>query len=343
MSSSPGGEIEVFNGHLKYIYIALHIAGAQIGLPILILTFALSKSILRHPTVVNLWITWVIYSVSYCILLYSGQSGTSYPPTALCLAQSALIHGGPPMSGIAGLMVVYQIWHAFKEPVQFHGASPHRRWSLNVKICLGIPYVVLVAFTIASAVLGAKYPEKVYISSSGLYCTIHNLGAFSRYGVPVFCAAAMGLVIILEGVILVRYYRMWSQISRGFPLATRRTSLSLILRVVLFSLYSVVVFCVAISFMSDYSRTVAWPYMVEASVPLCAVVIFGSQRDLFGVWCFWRPKRPPMAISNASDSTLSEGTNNKNSSLGVLSSPTASVFGTLYLQMIRGGANSELS
>ncbi|KAF8922041.1 hypothetical protein CPB85DRAFT_17877 [Mucidula mucida] len=151
-------------------------------------------------------------------------------------------------------MVVYQIWNTFKEPVQFHGAPSNRRWSLNVKICLGIPYLVLVTFTIASAVLGAKYPEKI-----------------------------------------------------------------------LFSLYSVVVFSVAISFMSNYSRTVAWPYMVEASVPLCAVVIFGSQRDFFDVWCFWRHERPPAKVS---DSTFSVGTNNKNNSLGTPSSPTALVFRT---------------
>lgn len=54
--------------HLTPLYLALQIIGGQIGLPIIITTILFSKRISRHPTLINFCITWVIYSISYCIL-----------------------------------------------------------------------------------------------------------------------------------------------------------------------------------------------------------------------------------------------------------------------------------
>jgi hypothetical protein len=55
-------------GHLRTAYLVLHIIGGQVGLPIMVLTFLLCKNVSRHPTLVNFCITWIVYSVSYCLL-----------------------------------------------------------------------------------------------------------------------------------------------------------------------------------------------------------------------------------------------------------------------------------
>lgn len=49
-------------------YFALHIVGGHIGLPILVLTFIISKRAKRSITVINFCITWILFSVSYCLL-----------------------------------------------------------------------------------------------------------------------------------------------------------------------------------------------------------------------------------------------------------------------------------
>ncbi|KAK0465602.1 uncharacterized protein EV420DRAFT_968831 [Desarmillaria tabescens] len=290
----------VSDASLRQVFIALHIAGGQIGLPILILTWAVFKSVVRHPTLVNLWITFVIYSVSYCILLYSGQVESIIALSSnVCLVQAAMIHGAPSMSAIAGLVVVFQIWQTFQEPSSSNTTNrPH-----SVKIFLVLPYLVFLVFALMAGILGKLYPEHIY-TPNGLYCSLSNVG-LSRYVVPTFCVTVLAVLVVLEVTLVVRYYKMWTLISRTFPLASRRTSPSLLLRVLLFNVYSVVIFSVAVLFLSDFSNH--WPYMMEASIPLTAVVVFGSQADLFRAWCFWRPQPP---VNTSSQNLLSYGSSN---------------------------------
>ncbi|KAK0233653.1 hypothetical protein IW262DRAFT_1477172 [Armillaria fumosa] len=261
----------VSDASLRHAFIALHIVGGQVGLPIILLTWAFSKSVVRHPTLVNLWIAFIVYSISYCILLYSGQGDTApASPSNICLVQSAMIYGAPPMSAVAGLLVVCQIWQTFQEP---SFSTTPTRWPNSVKIFLVLPYLVFLIFAFTAGILGMLHPERIY-NLNGLYCSLHSAN-FSRYVVPTFCVTVISMMVILEVTLVVRYYRMWAHTSRVFPLASRRTSPSLLLRVLLFDVYSVVVFSVAVFFLSDFQTH--WPYMIQASVPLTAVAVFGSQ------------------------------------------------------------------
>ncbi|KAK0505653.1 hypothetical protein EDD18DRAFT_1342019 [Armillaria luteobubalina] len=286
----------VGDASLRHAFIALHIVGGQVGLPIILLTWAFSKRVVRHPTLVNLWIAFIVYSVSYCIILYSGQGDaatTSY--SNICLVQSAMIYGAPPMSAVAGLLV---IWQTFQEP---SFSTTPTKWPNSVKIFLVLPYLVFLIFAFTAGILGMLHPERIY-NLNGLYCSLHSAN-FSHYVVPIFCVTVMSMMVILEVILVVRYYRMWAHTSRVFPLASRRTSPSLLLRVLLFDVYSVVVFSVAVFFLSDFQTH--WPYMIQASVPLTAVAVFGSQADLFRAWCFWRPANTSSQnLLNSGSSTL---------------------------------------
>lgn len=53
---------------LTSVFFGLHIVGGHVGLPILVLTFLFSKKVSRHPTIVNFCVTWILYSVSFCLL-----------------------------------------------------------------------------------------------------------------------------------------------------------------------------------------------------------------------------------------------------------------------------------
>ncbi|KAK0481695.1 hypothetical protein IW261DRAFT_1093890 [Armillaria novae-zelandiae] len=255
----------VSDASLRNAFIALHIVGGQVGLPIILLTWALSKSVVRHPTLVNLWITFIVYSISYCILLYSGQDGIA--ASNICLVQSAMIYGAPPMSAVAGLLVVFQIWQTFREP---SFSTTPTKWPISVKIFLVLPYLVFLIFAFTAGILGMLHPEHIY-NLNGLYCSLHSAN-FSRLVVPIFCVAVMSMMVILEVILVVRYYRMWAHTSRVFPLASRRTSPSLMLRVLLFNAYSFVVFSVAVFFLSNFQTH--WPYMVQASGKRATCIAF---------------------------------------------------------------------
>jgi len=94
---------------LTPVYFALHLAGGHVGLPILVLTFLLSKEVQRHPVIINFCITWMIYSISFCLLIYGGHNQTENPPSVLCIMQSAFLYGAPTMAVTALLLVVIQV------------------------------------------------------------------------------------------------------------------------------------------------------------------------------------------------------------------------------------------
>lgn len=50
-----GGDLQPY----EPVWLVLHIAGGQVGLPALVLTFVLSRRLQIHPTLVNFCITWV--------------------------------------------------------------------------------------------------------------------------------------------------------------------------------------------------------------------------------------------------------------------------------------------
>ncbi|KAI4528319.1 hypothetical protein K525DRAFT_276279 [Schizophyllum commune Loenen D] len=243
---------------LTALYTFLHVAGGLVGLPIIIATVVLSRHASRHPTMINLFISLFIYSLSYLLLIFGRQQEEQFDPagkpSALCQAQQALVHGAPTMASTAGLVVVIQ--------------------------SLVLPYVVFVAYTVASAVLGAKYPETVN-ASNGLYCTILK-DPFRHYAVPGYTAVALLFVIIFEVLAGIKLYKSWTSISRMFPMARRQTTIYMFTRVVVFNVYSIITLSASAIFLADALS--AWPYFVQAGLPLAAVVVFGTQKDLLQAW-----------------------------------------------------------
>ncbi|KAL0951538.1 hypothetical protein HGRIS_008222 [Hohenbuehelia grisea] len=290
--------------HLSPAYFAFHIAGGHIGLPILVLTFLFAKSITRHPTLINFCVTWIIYSISYSIRLYQGLHQDDDPTSIGCHVQAVMIHGTTPMCVTAGFIVVIQVWYALQHPQQrnFGSRWPRSTWLFASLI---IPYVVFVTFATWAAILVYRFPEGLVVSDTGFYCTVH-VDPFRRFAVPVYCTVILSLIVCFEVAILALYFRSWRQVSRVFPLAERQTSTSMCFRVGVFNIYSIIClrcasslfpiralaetwYSAGISYLFD--KSTSWPYMVQAALPLTAVIVFGTQKDLFIAWCICKTRR----------------------------------------------------
>ncbi|KAI0803333.1 hypothetical protein BC629DRAFT_120101 [Irpex lacteus] len=152
------GTNEYDSSALRSVYLALHIAGGHIGLPILVLTFFISKRVHRPATVINFCITWIVYSVSYTLLFYGGYHDHRKPPFELCFVQAAMIHGSPPMAAVAGFGVVVQAYTAYQLPWQNWNPKWVSRlpgWLVTVAIVLP-PYLAFMAFATASAIVSLQ-------------------------------------------------------------------------------------------------------------------------------------------------------------------------------------------
>lgn len=251
-------------------------------MPILVLTFLLSKKVSRHPTIVNFCVTWILYSISYCLLIYGGYNKNVHPPQSLCLIQSALLYGAPTMAVVATLVLVMEIWSAFYpacEPA-FFASLPH---GMRLFITLSLPYLILLIFTLAAAYVAASNPEKVD-AANGLTCSIH-VDHFERFTTSIFCTVVLLTVTAFEVAIAVKCYRGWREIKDVCPdAAVRKPSLSPCFRATVFLVYSWIAFGACIIVMTSPENRDRFSFMAQAALPLTAFIVFSTQKDVAGVW-----------------------------------------------------------
>ncbi|KAI0756825.1 hypothetical protein C8Q80DRAFT_1091399 [Daedaleopsis nitida] len=271
---------------LDSVFFAIHILGGHIGLPILVATFLFSKTAKRHPTVINFCVTWILYSIIYCLLIYGGGNLLDDPPYELCLAQAAMNYAAPPMAVIAGLEVVIQIWSTFWEPWKEAQLARIPGWLKMVAI-ISPPYLTFIAFAISGAYVGHQNPHWVQVKT-GLYCGL-MYGRFQMFAVPIFCSIFLVLIIMLEVATALRYYRGRQIIKKEFPLAdAKKPSLSPLCRAALFLVYASLTLGVCIMDLQQNQSVFA--YMVQAALPLAAFLIFGLQKDVALAWFYWNRK-----------------------------------------------------
>ncbi|TEB38891.1 hypothetical protein FA13DRAFT_415260 [Coprinellus micaceus] len=300
------GPIPPDMSHLRPAYLGLHLAGGHIALPVIIATCFLSRSTSHHPMLVNLFCTWVLYSICCSLTSYTGNAHDASP--ALCHFQSAVLHGVFPMCATSCLIVVLQIWWMFRQPeLPQNRAIRTCRGAMVVKLAL--PYIVFIIYTVVTATLQFMHPSYVH-AVNGLYCTYYK-NPFRRFGTTSYSIVCVLLILVFEAAIAIRYFSMAHKISSEFPLADgRSTSPMVVLRLTLFTVYCIISFGAGVVFVS-YRPLQTWPFMVQAGVPLLIAIVFGTSKEIYTPWCFWKKRR------KMDTSQPSEGRNSSSGGLNV--------------------------
>jgi hypothetical protein len=158
----------------------------------------------------------------------------------------------------AGFVAIVQVWLKMQGPQSAYNSTSTEKKSSRMWLVLYlcVPYVVFLAFSIGSAlvrifIFGIRISSESLLQvghkdfrlldpMNGLYCSLDS-NDFSRYGIPAYCTAIMLALLGFEVAILVKYWKTRTQTLKAFTLLKRDGSLSLILRVSLFSLGSVMV------------------------------------------------------------------------------------------------------
>ncbi|KAJ7827527.1 hypothetical protein B0H14DRAFT_2814660 [Mycena olivaceomarginata] len=250
-------------------FMFFQIFGGHLGIPIILLTTALSKTIQRRAILTSFLVTWVIYTMSYTLLLYTGTQTGPEPPIQLCITQAALIYGAPVMTSAAGLAFVLHLWFSLR-------TGTPERW--HMLLLLTTPYILFVAFSITMGVIGSLNPETIS-RSQGLYCSTSLPMANAP---PALTALIMSTVIVFQTLVCIRLYRH----RRAFQNMARPnvggTPLDLFVRVGIFGAYSFLAVIAAISFWAASGSDL--PYFIIASLPTAAFFVFGMHADLLRAW-----------------------------------------------------------
>ncbi|KAJ7778794.1 hypothetical protein DFH07DRAFT_796022 [Mycena maculata] len=271
----PSDGTQAHRSALVTAFMFLQIFGGHFGVPLIILTVLLSKKVQRHPMLLNFCAGWFIYTTSFTLLLYAGKQFGPEPPIQLCIVQSAFIYGTPVMTSSAGLAFVLHLWFSLHSG---HGdvGSKAERWRFI--LLLACPYILFFTFVTGMAVLASRNPETVSRSRALFYCSIDLPIVNIVPGTSAFTMVAVVVFEILIGVKLYRHNKAFKSLAH----ANNGPPMHIFARVGIFSGYSLLALIACVAFWSSSGDDL--PYIIQASLPTAAFLIFGSQDDLLRVW-----------------------------------------------------------
>jgi hypothetical protein len=270
-------------------FLFLSVWPSHLGLPLLLLVILLSKTTHRHPTFINMCITWIISGFASCILLYAGKTTGPEPPKMLCLIQASILRGVPPMAAMATLLLVFQMFSVIRSSSKRENAPVDG--PLRLLAMIAAPYILFLSFSIATAFVGANEPNNISRDRRFFYCSVHS------HVITITLSLVSAIILLatfaFEIWIVVVLYKTHISLKRQSPLVSSPLELGLPIRIVIFGAYVVIGTC--LSFFNVGPSTSPVPDLILSTVPSAVVLLFGSQPDILRVLCFWhRPKSPPV-------------------------------------------------
>jgi len=269
--------------YLMRVYLALQIIPSHIGLPLLVITFLFSKA-KRHPTLINVCISWILSGIFSVMLLYAGQNSGPEPSQALCITQTSLLYGVIPMWSVAILMLVYYVW-------TFYGRRIYKPNAIATYAMIAAPYCTLAAWSLTACVLAFRHPEKVNRSRRFFYCSLQYSPLSDA--MSLFTVVVCLIIMVMEIRIAIMLYRNW----RGLKEAGESSGVSVqfVVRILVFGIYIFLSMLFSLATMWAHRSPV--PDMFAATIGFAVMLIFGSQPDIWRAWCFWRSEKPRRVIN----------------------------------------------
>ncbi|KAF9446234.1 hypothetical protein P691DRAFT_708956, partial [Macrolepiota fuliginosa MF-IS2] len=240
-----------------------------------------SKNVHRSVGWYNLMITWLVYSLSYGLLV-GRQVESIEPPLGLCLFQTLLIYAVPALVSVS--MVCYNIeFYLIISGLRY--SNPRQPSFSRAFWLVATPWLVflMIVLEVLLLVFPGKQLRLVSLAANNFYCHLKNLVPVQVTASVCVCAAV--ILIPLEVWTGFMMYRNWD-VFKNLSQTDRRLFLTVYLRLILCTLVAVIgfIFSMMVFIFPGASETsLAYP-----AVPIFIAFAFGTQRDLLQVWLFWR-------------------------------------------------------
>lgn len=276
----------VHGTHAELIaWLVLNIWPSHFGIPLL-LAIIIFRKVQRHATFINLCVTFLIAGFASTLLLYAGRIEGPEPSPELCLLQGSLLYGYPPMTSVAAFVLVLQVFfvvRALYRGMEYR-EQDHvlRTWTMLVA-----PYIAFFTVVITTAVIGANTPNEVSRNRRFFYCSIRNNTLTNS--LTLFAAMFLFATIFFEGWILCILFKRYLTLKQNH-LTYKRMDLSMPIRVLAYGLYSTI--ALSLSLLSIKAPESPVPDLMISTAASVMLLIFGSQKDILKVACFWRQTGP---------------------------------------------------
>ncbi|KAG7086944.1 hypothetical protein E1B28_002861 [Marasmius oreades] len=230
-----------------------------------------------------------IFCLSSCLLYISGQQPTSdldqAPNYFLCLTQAALVYSDEPLAIHMLLSLLLELYWKVSSAHSQNGKTLEKHKRASSPWLLILPYASWCLLTIAFLVFGLRNPSKVVFSGHNPYCALDQ--SVPRIFNSVVCAILLLATMIVLAMIAVRLVMIkincQSQPQTG-ALPSLGEYLGLFIRFTLILIFGVIAVIISIIFAIEDNSPIMYHVIAQAGVPLVAMIIFGSQKDVLLVW-----------------------------------------------------------
>ncbi|KAF8968130.1 hypothetical protein BDZ97DRAFT_1916349 [Flammula alnicola] len=273
------------NVHFIIIFDILHIIG-PVPLLAILLTAWRSSEVTRTSTQVMSLSSWIIFSVANLVIL--GQQTGPPPATSICLVQAMLIYSSPVL--VLHLTDVSIVVHFLRLDAYLSASlsiMPNSRISRTHMILFYvIPCGVPLAIIIEVLVLGLLNPSTIRRDPSGMYCDVAISIPSKITGGAVMCGLL--ILLVLEVLAYLRARRECTALLKSEYSTNTRQNFpgDVIARMVVFTFCALIAF--SLSFVQYLPQHIAIDNgkvtLVQATLPFCAGLIFGTQMDILRVW-----------------------------------------------------------
>jgi len=255
-----------------------------IGMPLILLTIWLSRTVQRDGVFINFCITWIVYSISFALLCFAGQQDQFFPESLqLCNVQATLTYGSIALTQVSGLALVIQF--AIRLHETSHGIKWWRPYASSLLIVL--PWLAFLGYCtkiIVGIIQTSQLPPGVHatgmVFNPGFFC--RQMDAASVVPIAMMVVATKGPSLVIEAGIAWWLYRRWNLVNNAtgvgglFPAST-------LFRLLMFTLYSILIVVVAVA-ITQNPTVLSYGDFFLATVPFASFTIFGTSKDIMLAW-----------------------------------------------------------
>ncbi|KAF9463535.1 hypothetical protein BDZ94DRAFT_1308650 [Collybia nuda] len=273
--ADSGRPISVFNTTLFNVLTTLGVFSIAAVLGPALFSSRVKRSTIWFSTLIS----WLMYSVSYLLLL-GRQIGPANPPLGLCIFQASLIYATTPLCAVATACLVVDFFHDVFI-VQIKGKRIGRR---TAKTLVLLPWIIGLVVCVET-ILCVQNMKTASRDVNHFYCHIDNrVPTLTNITVIFLCGVFTVPVGVYTAIILHRNWTAFKRMSREKA------------HIALFTFFRLTLFTALVSFamgISVFTATSQGDFTPDVSIllttlPTFSALCLGTQRDIIGVWLFWR-------------------------------------------------------
>ncbi|KAJ7067002.1 hypothetical protein C8F01DRAFT_1247411 [Mycena amicta] len=277
---------------------------ATTGLVLLTLTLlpaVASPQVQRSPLWFSMISSWMVYSVSYMLLL--GHQGGPDPPRGICGLQMMAIYAAPPLTTTTGLAFLIDILLKINKTL-FTDMLGHR-YTLSLLI---VPWAIYAAVAVEALVVGDRGPadgsfivikpqvvsdfDEIQRHHNNMYC--HTTKQTQTRISAVICVVGLSIALTVEGWIITILYRNWALFRLRKSKMGAELRLASLVRILVFTLQTAIglgmgaVMALPRSGISQSQSPAVWSALLPLLPVMCGIT-FSSQADIRSVYMFRKP------------------------------------------------------